>query len=284
MVKIEDFGERETAWCPGCGNFSIRESVKKALVELGLAPFQVMFVSGIGQAAKSPHYINCNMFSGLHGRAMATATGFKLANPELETIVESGDGCSYGEGGNHFLAAVRRNIGLTCLVHDNQIYGLTKGQASPTTQMGVKTKAQPFGVFNEAFNPVATAVGLKAGFVARGFAGEKDHLTDLIVQGVKHRGFALIDILHPCVSFNKINTWAWYKERCRKLPDDYDPADWKSALDTARQWGDEIPIGVIYKDESRPPLEDRMPGLQKGPLVGAEVPFETLEKIMTGYE
>ena len=284
MVSVEDYGEFETAWCPGCGNFSIREAVVKALAAQDLPPHQVLFVSGIGQAAKAPHYIRANVFNGLHGRALPAATGAKLANPELRVIVESGDGCTYGEGGNHFLAGIRRNIGVTYLVHDNQIYGLTKGQASPTTARDTKTKAQPFGVFNEPFNPVAAAVGLKAGFVARGFSGDVDRLADLIRRGMAYDGFALIDILQPCVSFNHVNTFAWYKKRCTPLPEDYDPTDWASALRTAHEWGDRIPTGVIYRDDDRVPLEKRLPGLRRGPLVGRDVDRDELAKVMAGFE
>jgi 2-oxoglutarate ferredoxin oxidoreductase subunit beta len=160
MVTIEDYGKYETAWCPGCGNFSILDAVKRGLVASELEPHQVLLVSGIGQAAKAPHYLNANVFNGLHGRALPVATGAKLANPDLRIIVESGDGCNYGEGGNHFLAAIRRNIDLTLIVHNNQIYGLTKGQASPTTMEGFVTKAQPEGVASAPFNPIAVAVAL----------------------------------------------------------------------------------------------------------------------------
>ena len=158
MVTLEDYGQYETAWCPGCGNFSILKAVKQGLVAAGLSPHRVVFVSGIGQAAKAPHYLNANVFNGLHGRSLPVATGIRLANPELVVVVESGDGCNYGEGGNHFLAAIRRNVDLTLLVHNNQVYGLTKGQASPTSEQGFITKAQPDGVMQTPFNPVAVAV------------------------------------------------------------------------------------------------------------------------------
>ncbi|MEJ2235965.1 MAG: thiamine pyrophosphate-dependent enzyme [Syntrophobacterales bacterium] len=226
MVTIEDYGQYETAWCPGCGNFSILEAVKQGLVDSGIAPHEILVVSGIGQAAKAPHYLNANVFNGLHGRALPVATGAKLANPNLRIIVESGDGCNYGEGGNHFLAAIRRNIDLTLIVHNNQIYGLTKGQASPTSEEGLVTKAQPEGVASLPFNPIAVAVAMQASFVARGFSGMIDHLAGLIQQGLAHEGFALIDVLQPCVSFNKVNTFAWYKKRCYTLPDEYGPIGW----------------------------------------------------------
>ncbi|MFW5837214.1 MAG: thiamine pyrophosphate-dependent enzyme, partial [Desulfovibrionaceae bacterium] len=217
MVSVDDYGKFETAWCPGCGNFSINKAVKQALAGLGLAPSQVLLVSGIGQAAKNPHYLKCNVFNGLHGRSLPPAQGAKLANPGLTVIAESGDGCQYGEGGNHFLSALRRNVNITCLAHDNQIYGLTKGQASPTTFQGQKTKAQPYGAPSAAFNPMAVAVAMGCGFVARGFSGEIDHLADLLQQAIRHDGFALVDVFQPCVSFNKVNTFKWYQERCYKL-------------------------------------------------------------------
>lgn len=282
MTTLEDFGQYDPAWCPGCGNFSILSAVKKALVANNLSPRQLLFVSGIGQAAKTPHYLNANVFNGLHGRSLPVATGAKLANPELTVIVESGDGCNYGEGGNHFLAAIRRNIGVTLLVHDNQVYGLTKGQASPTSQRGFVTKTQPQGVLSEPFNPIAVAVAMKASFVARSFSGFEEHVTDMVRQAIAHPGFSLVDILHPCVSFNKINTFAWYKERCRKLPPDHDPTDWETAMKTAAIWGEQIPIGLIYKND-RPPFELNFPVLQRGPLTRQEVDRQALKEILHQY-
>ncbi|MGD1049136.1 MAG: 2-oxoacid:ferredoxin oxidoreductase subunit beta [Candidatus Krumholzibacteriaceae bacterium] len=275
MASIEDYGTYETAWCPGCGNFPLLEGVKKGLVMAGLAPRDVLFVSGIGQAAKAPHYLNANLFNGLHGRSLPVATGAKLASPRLVVIVESGDGCCYGEGGNHFLAAIRRNIDVTMIVHDNQIYGLTKGQASPTSQEGLATKAQPGGVILERFNPVAVAVAMEAGFVARSFTGYVDHLAEMIRRGIAHRGLAIIDVLQPCVSFNKVNTFAWYKKRCYELDASYDPADREAAMKTAMEWGDRIPIGVIHEND-RPPFESLIPVLSKGALAGRAVDRDEL--------
>jgi 2-oxoglutarate ferredoxin oxidoreductase subunit beta len=283
MVTIEDYGDYETAWCPGCGNLSILQSVKQALVASNLKPHEVLFVSGIGQAAKAPHYLNANLFNGLHGRSLPVATGAKLASPNLTVIVESGDGCNYGEGGNHLLAAMRRNADITLLVHNNLIYGLTKGQASPTTAEGFVTKAQPQGVASAPFNPIAVAVVMRAGFVARGFAGMIDELSGLIQQGISHHGFALIDVLQPCVSFNKINTFAWYKQRCTPLPSTYEPTDWVEASKAASEWGERIPIGVIYRNE-RPSFEDHFPVLSQGPLVDRELDRAMLGSIMEGYK
>ena len=282
MVTVDDYGQYETAWCPGCGNFSILKAVKQALVASQLKPHEVLFVSGIGQAAKAPHYLNANLFNGLHGRSLPVATGAKLANPKLAVIVESGDGCNYGEGGNHFLAAIRRNIDVTLLVHNNQIYGLTKGQASPTTNEGVVTKAQPTGVASTPFKPVAVAVAMEAGFVARGFSGMTDHLAGLIQEAVAHRGFSLIDILQPCVSFNKVNTFAWYKERCAPLPETYDPANWEAAMKISMEWGDRIPLGIIYRNH-RPPFEEHFSVLAEGPLVGRDVDPAMLTDMMDRY-
>jgi len=282
MVTIDDYGDYDTAWCPGCGNFSILKAVKQALAARQLEPHEVLFVSGIGQAAKAPHYLNANLFNGLHGRSLPVATGAKLANPKLNIIVESGDGCNYGEGGNHFLAAIRRNVDVTLLVHNNQVYGLTKGQASPTTEEGFVTKAQPEGVASAPFNPIAVAVAMQAGFVARGFTGMIDHLSEVIQQGIAHRGFALIDVLQPCVSFNKVNTFTWYKERCEPLPPAYDPTDWEAAMKVARQWGDKITTGVIYRND-RLAFADHFPVLSQGPLVGRDVDRRMLKTIMQGY-
>jgi len=282
MVRIEDYGDYETAWCPGCGNFAILKAVKQALVAAGLEPHQVLFISGIGQAAKAPHYLNANLFNGLHGRSLPVATGAKLANPNLTVIVESGDGCNYGEGGNHFLAAIRRNIDVTLLVHNNQVYGLTKGQASPTSEIGFVTKAQPQGVFAEPFNPVAVAVAMHAGFVSRSFAGMIEHMADMIRKAIAHRGLSLVDILQPCPSFNKVNTWEWYRKRCYVIPDDHDASNWDAAMKLAYEWGDRIPIGVIYRND-RTAFGDKFAILKEGPLVGREVDRHALAAIMESF-
>jgi 2-oxoglutarate ferredoxin oxidoreductase subunit beta len=210
MVNIAEYGDYETAWCPGCGNHSILLALKNALVATGLEPYNVLFISGIGQAAKTPHYLNSNLFNGLHGRSLPVATGAKLSNTELTVIVESGDGCNYGEGGNHFLAAIRRNLNVTLIVHDNQVYGLTKGQASPTSEQGFVTKNQPEGVFSQPFNPVEIAVAMNASFVARGFSGKPDHLTTLIQSAIQHRGFSLVDVLQPGEYFRMVQPTLLY--------------------------------------------------------------------------
>jgi 2-oxoglutarate ferredoxin oxidoreductase subunit beta len=236
------------------------------MVELGIEPHQVTMVSGIGQASKLPHYTKCNTFNGLHGRTLPVATGLRLANHEMLTIAVAGDGDGYGEGGNHLLHAMRRNINVKLFVHNNQIYGLTKGQASPTTGEGTVTKNMPFGVLSEQLNPLALAVALDCGFAARSFAGDVTHLQGIMKEAVLHKGFALVDILQPCVTFNKTNTYDWYKQRVYPLEAGYDPEDRAAAFTRALEWGDRIPIGVLYRNR-RPPYEDRVPVIAERPLL-----------------
>ncbi|MDD5513179.1 MAG: 2-oxoacid:ferredoxin oxidoreductase subunit beta [Candidatus Omnitrophica bacterium] len=253
-MNIDDFKSNDqVAWCPGCGDFGILTAVKKALAGLNREPKDILFVSGIGQAAKLPHYVKSNCFNGLHGRALPVAVGAKIANPALTVIVTSGDGDCYGEGGNHLMHNIRRNADITVIVHNNQIYGLTKGQASPTTDEGQQTPVQVDGVVLEPLRPLELALALGAGFVARGFAGEMEHLSRIIIEAVNHKGFSLIDVLQPCTTFNKVNTFEWYRQRVYKLNDDntYDFTDKFSAYQKAAEWPKRIPIGVIYKIEKK---------------------------------
>lgn len=255
MAEISETG-LEIAWCPGCGNFGILKAVQKAIADLEIKPKDLLMVSGIGQAGKLPHYVKSNTFNSLHGRPLSPAVAAKITNPALTVIAVSGDGDGYGEGGNHFVHTVRRNHDITYIVHNNQVYGLTKGQASPTSDRGFVTKTTPHGA-PEPVHPLMLAIVSGAGFVARGFAGDPDHLAGLIGAGIQHRGFALIDILQPCVSFNHRNTFAWYKERVYDLGDEkgYDPSDRTAALEKAAEWGDRIPVGIIYRQE-QPAFED----------------------------
>jgi len=266
MVTSENYKGQVPAWCPGCGNFPILNAFKEVMVELGLEPHQFTVVSGIGQAAKLPHYTKCNTFNGLHGRTLPVATGIRLANHKMPVIAVTGDGDCYGEGGNHLMAAMRRNINVKLFVHDNQIYGLTKGQPSPTTGEGTVTKNTPHGVISEQFNPMSLAVALDCSFAARGFAADTDHLKSLMKEAIKHTGFALVDILQPCVTYNKVNTYEWYRQRVYHIEPGYDPEDRKAAFIKAIEWGDRIPIGVIYRN-SRPTFEERVPMIVDKPLV-----------------
>jgi len=266
MPVLDDYKGKTPAWCPGCGNFGILKAFKDAMIELGKEPHQLTVVSGIGQSGKFPHYVKCNTFNGLHGRTLPVATGIRLANHEMLVIAVAGDGDCYGEGGNHLMHAMRRNINVKLFVHDNQIYGLTKGQPSPTSMEGMITKNQPFGVFSEQLNPMALAVSLDCSFVARGFAGNTEHLKDLMKEAVLHKGFSLLDILQPCVTFNKINTYDWYKQRVYNIEPEYNPENRIEAFKKALEWVDRIPLGIIYKNK-RPVLEERIPVIKDNPLV-----------------
>lgn len=270
MLTFESYDtKRVPAWCPGCGNHAILKTFKEAFLEMNIDPASYTIVSGIGQAGKFPHYVKCNTFNGLHGRGLPVAQGVKLANHRMLVVAVSGDGDCYGEGGNHLIHAIRRNIGVKLFVHDNQIYGLTKGQASPTSMEGMVTKNQPFGVLSEQLSPLAMAVALDCSFVARGYAGDQEHLKNIIKEAVGHKGFSLVDILQPCVTFNRINTYPWYNQRVYRLEKGYDPKDRIKAFEKALEWGDRIPLGVIYLN-TRPSFEDRIPVLQGGPLVSQE--------------
>lgn len=269
MATITDYNNNsKPAWCPGCGDFGILNAIKKSLVELGKAPQDVVLVSGIGQASKLPHYLKCNVFDGLHGRLVPVAQGVKMSNSGLTVIAVGGDGDNYGEGGNHFVHAIRRNVDITLLVHNNQIYGLTKGQASPTSDAGMVTKVQSNGVVLTPFNPMAIAVALDAGFVARGFSGDVEHLTGLIKEAVNYNGFALVDILQPCVTFNKVNTYKWYRERVYNVNKEsgYDPSDRLKAFAKSLEWGAKIPVGIIYRHD-KTPYHQSTPTLKATPLV-----------------
>ena len=236
----------ENQWCPGCSNFGILAAMKKALASLGLAPNELCLVSGIGQAAKLPHYLRSNVFNGLHGRAIPAATGIKVANPRLTVIVTTGDGDCYGEGGNHLLHALRRNPDITVVVHNNEVYALTKGQGSPTTPIGERTRLQFGGVEIEPIAILAMVIVQGCGFVARGYAGEVDHLSDLVVRAVRHRGLSVIDVVQPCLTWGS-RPLSWYKERVVKLGTSYDPHDRAAAVELAMQSGRTIPIGVLYE-------------------------------------
>lgn len=252
-------------WCPGCGNYSIWECMKKALEDLKLPAENVVMTSGIGCSSKLPHWVRVNCLNGLHGRPIPLGTGVKLANHKLDVIVHGGDGDGYAEGTNHFVHFCRSNINMTYVVHDNQIYGLTKGQASPTSDEGFITKTTPFGVIEKAINPITLALASGATFVARGFAGDKDHLTELFKKAIKHKGAALVDVLQPCVTFNKVNTYDWYKKRVYKIKP-LKTID--SALKKSIEWGKKIPIGVFYQNVEKT-YEEKIPVLKK-PLIETE--------------
>lgn len=267
-LPLESYkGPVEPDWCPGCGDFGVLRALQKAVSKLGIHPKDLMVVSGIGCSSNLPGYIHAYGFHGLHGRALAQATGMKLANHDLHVVITGGDGDGYGIGVQHFIHTMRRNLDLTYIVMDNQIYGLTTGQASPTTEKGERTKSTPGGCPEEEINPLALALVTGATYIARGFSGDLEHLTNLVAQGIQHKGFSLIDVFSPCVTYNKHNTYPWFKQRVYTLEDtDYDPTDYEQALIKVREWGDSIPTGLFYR-VNRPTYEDGEPALELGPLV-----------------
>jgi len=265
-LTVKDFkGRVDPDWCPGCGDFGVLAALKQAIVELGLQPYEVMTISGIGCSSNLPGYINAYGMHTLHGRALAVATGAQLANHKLKIVATGGDGDGYGIGGNHFLHNMRRNVDLTYVVMDNQIYGLTTGQLSPTSLKGMKTKSTPFGSVENPINPIPLAIAGGATYAARGFTGQQKHLVELIKGGMQHKGFALIDVFSPCVTYNHDNSHEFFKQRTQKLEDmGHDPTNFNAAMEKAYMWGDVIPIGLFWKRTDLPALDELEPVLAEG--------------------
>lgn len=265
-LTAKDFkGQVDPDWCPGCGDFSVLASLQQALAELGIQPHEAIVISGIGCSSNLPGYIGTYGMHTLHGRALAVATGVALANHELKVIATGGDGDGYGIGGNHFVHTMRRNVDLTYIVMDNQIYGLTTGQCSPTSAKGMKTKSTPFGNVENPINPIPIAIVAGATYVARGFSGNQKHLVELIKGGITHKGFALIDVFSPCVTYNKDNTYQWFRPRVKPLEEmGHDPTNFQAAIEQALMWGDEIPIGLFWKRTDVPSLDQLEPVLAEG--------------------
>ena len=277
---MKDEHNSDIAWCSGCGNFGILNVLKKALDELEIEPGKLVLVSGIGQAAKIPHYFKTNFFNGLHGRALPPATAIKASNPSLTVIAESGDGDMYGEGGNHFIHTIRRNPDITNIVHNNMVYGLTKGQASPTSQIGFKTPVQVTGVFLEPFNPLAVAIALDAGFVARAYIGNLEQTGEIFKKAVTHKGYALVDVFQPCVTFNKLNTYQWFKDNTYYLDDSHDCYDRNQAFKRAIET-DKLPLGIFYINPKKTTFEDNIGIYEKDslPLFRRKPDYKKLEAL-----
>jgi 2-oxoglutarate ferredoxin oxidoreductase subunit beta len=273
MVMADLKGKVDPDWCPGCGDFGVLAAVQKALVELQIPNHQVATVSGIGCSSNFPGFINTYGMHTLHGRSLPVASGLKLANHELTVLVTGGDGDGFGIGCGHFVHAMRRNINLTYMVLDNQIYGLTTGQTSPTSRIGMKTKSNPYGNMDTPVNPITLALSAGATFVGRGFSGDQKHLTELIKQAIQHKGFSFLDVFSPCVTYNKDNTFQWFRPRVKKLEDnaEYDATNWVGAMEKATVWGEEIPIGKFYERTDLPSLEETEPVLDTGPLIGRDL-------------
>jgi 2-oxoglutarate ferredoxin oxidoreductase subunit beta len=255
-------------WCPGCGDFGIWMAIKQAMVKLNKPIEDYVVVSGIGCGSKTPHWIRTFGFHTLHGRPAPVASGVKLANHDLTVIIVGGDGDGYGIGMGHFFHLLRRNYNLLYIVQDNEVYGLTTGQTSPTTEQGSCTISTPHGALEVPVNPMALSITAGATWVSRGFSGDIPYLTEQIVAGVEHKGMAVLDVLQPCVTFNKKHPFGWYQQRVRKLEDDadYNPEDKLAALAMAQPTPEELPIGLFYR-ENRPTYEDGLPQLKQGPLV-----------------
>lgn len=279
--KIFDVKDADVAWCPGCGDFPILKTLKNALADLEIDQKNLVLASGIGQAAKLPHYLKSNTYNSLHGRALSPATAIKAVNRELTVIVTSGDGDMYGEGGNHFMHTIRRNPDITAIIHNNMVYGLTKGQASPTTQREFKTPLQVEGVALEPFNPLAIAIGLDASFVARTFAGDMNHMKEIFKKAVKHKGFSIVDVFQPCVTYNKINTYKWFRENVYYLDESYDPHDRVEAFKKAIEFH-KFPLGVLYINPNKIPYEDMLAVYRDddSPLFKRNVNTQKLEKLI----
>jgi 2-oxoglutarate ferredoxin oxidoreductase subunit beta len=286
-VTLKEYkGKVDPDWCPGCGDFGVLAALQKALVDLQIQPYNVVTISGIGCSSNLPGYVETYGMHTLHGRALAVATGVKMANHDLTVVVTGGDGDGFGIGGNHFIHTMRRNVDLLYLAMDNQIYGLTTGQVSPTSRVGMKTKSTPFGSVEGPINPIALALAAGATFVARGFTGDQKHLTDLIKLGLEHKGFSFIDIFSPCVTYNHDNTYPWFKQRVKKLEDDpaYDASNLQPAFEKAQLWGDEIPIGRFFQRTDLPSLDQAEPVLETGgPLALRElgIPPEITREFVT---
>ncbi len=282
MIPNDQFKTKEEiTWCRGCGNFGIWIALQNAFKQLGLKPDQVFTVYGIGCHGHMVNYLKTYGFEGIHGRALPLATGAKIANKNLKVMVITGDGDQLGEGGNHLIHTARRNPDITCLIHNNQLYSLTVGQASPTSDKGTKTRSTPMGIFDEPINPLALGLAAGASFVARTFAGDMPHLTQTLVEAIKHKGFSLVDILQPCVVLNHVNTFSWFYQRVYPL-ENHDSKNKILAFEKAQEWGEKIPIGVFYREE-RPTLEEQL--LPEKDMVLAEEPLEiSIEKLLTEFQ
>jgi 2-oxoglutarate/2-oxoacid ferredoxin oxidoreductase subunit beta len=272
MVMADLKGKVDPDWCPGCGDFGVLAAVQKALVELQILKHEVATISGIGCSSNFPGFIDTYGMHTLHGRSLPVASGMKLANHAMTVLVTGGDGDGFGIGAGHFVHTMRRNLDLTYIVMDNQIYGLTTGQTSPTSRIGMKTKSMPFGNVDAPVNPISLALAAGATFVARGFSAEQKHLTELLKRAIQHKGFSFIDVFSPCVTYNHDNTFQWFRPRVKKREDNptYDPTDFQAAVEKSLLWGDEIPIGLFFERTDIPAAHEAEPVLNPGPLVHQE--------------
>ena len=270
MSAPEDYNTPiKPTWCPGCGNHGMWRALKQALSDLELDTHDFSMVWGIGCHGNGADFLKAQGFHALHGRTLPVATALKLSQPGLKVIVEAGDGDGYGLGMGHFVHSIRRNVDMTYIAHNNQIYGLTTGQASPTSDHLMPSVSTPKGVLEQPVNPIGLALSEGATFVARGFAGDIPHLTELYKEAIQHKGFAVVDVFQPCVTWNKLNTFKWFRERVYRLDEvDYDTSNLKTAFDLSMTTFHEltcapdecnVPIGIFYKAENVATYEDGVP-------------------------
>ncbi len=276
-LTISDLDWHKPTWCPGCGDYALLAAVKQAIVRLELDPKNIVIVSGIGCSSKLTDYFKSYGFHTLHGRPLPVAQAIKLANPDLTVIVTTGDGDGYAIGMGHFIHAARRNIDITMLVMNNQVYGLTKGQYSPTASIDFVSGTTPQGSKDQPIDGVALALASGAGFIARSFSGNIRHTSQLIEEAIKHKGFALVDDLSPCVTFNKLNTYTWFKQNIENVDEDksYNAESVISAFNRAKE-SKKIPIGLLYKEE-KPTYDDQVLDKSRGPLVFEDLSLEQSE-------
>jgi 2-oxoglutarate ferredoxin oxidoreductase subunit beta len=281
MVTRKDFDSPvPPTWCTGCGNYGILNAIKMALAEQDIAPHQIVIFTGIGCGSKLPHYMKVSGFHTIHGRSLAVATGARLANHGLKIMTVHGDGDGYGMGLGHMMHAIRRNIGMVDIVQNNRVYGLTRGQYSPTSDLGMRTPTSPEGAIDRPVPPLALAITVGATFVARGYPAELRHLVWLIGEALQHPGYALVDVLQPCVTWNRPSSYDFYNPRVYKLEEtDHDVTDKTAAWELAYQWEERIPIGILYRVEGVPSYEEQVPALKAGPLVKQPLEKLRLEQV-----
>jgi 2-oxoglutarate/2-oxoacid ferredoxin oxidoreductase subunit beta len=283
QLPIVGKSQIKPTWCPGCGDFGVVAAIELALKRLKIPSKDVVIVSGIGCSSNLPHFLSSYGFHGLHGRAVPLAEGIRWGNHELTVIATGGDGDGFGIGAGHFIHAMRRNVKLTYVTMDNQVYGLTTGQASPTSTLGAKTKSTPNGVIEYPLDPISLALASGATYVARGFSGDVKHLSDLVAGGIQHKGFSFVDVFSPCVTYNKINTFDFFRQRVYKLESSgHNPSDLPAAFQRSLEWGDKIPIGLFYSVE-RPTYEDMEEVLHAGPLVHQPAGLKGKESVLDEF-
>lgn len=284
MTSIQEFSGYSPTWCPGCGDWGIGVALKSAFAQQGYGPSDIFAVFGIGCSGNMNDFLNAYGFHGLHGRGIASAVGIHLANHQMPLVAIVGDGDCYGEGGNHFISACRGNYDMTIIVHDNGVYGLTTGQSAPTAQKGYKSKSTPAGMLEQPINPLALAISQGATFVAQAFAGQVPQMIELVKKGMQHKGISIVNVLQPCVTWNKKNTYAYYQKNIYQLPPEYDASNMDEAMRISLEttFDEKFPLGVIYQKE-RPTYADQLTQLSSGPL-HQRPRYENMAAIMSEFK